>query len=116
MSEKVNEHTIADLLEQQPGIILAEELALITLTQAQEADLLTIKEIEVNAKAEADMNLSFKNEGQRKASMLESLNKNEMYQSGLKITRLNRTKIFTDQAHLAYQRDLFRAYLAIAGL
>ncbi len=104
------------LLSANPGTILAHELALIELTRTQNKEIQLSDEIKTSAKIEADMNLNFKNEGQRKASVELKLKDNAVYQECVNRIVERTTAILIAEASLAYQRDIFRSYLAIAGM
>jgi len=75
----MNEELKQKLLE-LPGVILAQELGLIELSQKQAEDRRISDEIKTLAKNEAAMNLNFKNEGQRNASIETILRDNILYQ------------------------------------
>lgn len=116
MNGTMNPEKLTELLLSQPGMIFLEETALLKLSQTQAEDNLRISEIEAVAKSEIAMNLSFKNEDQRKASLNLTLKDNILYQGLKKGIPIRDIEIRTAQAHLSFQRDMLRSYLAIAGM
>jgi len=111
MSEELKQ-----LLLNQPGIILNEELNLIKISQKQVEDNLKISEIEEPIKSEVDMNPTLKNIGQRKAAFIELLKPNTIYQDLKKLIPIQDAEIRKAQAHLSFQKELQRSYLVIAGI
>ncbi len=112
----MNNENLTQLLLSQPEIILNEELNLIKITQKQAEDNFKINEIEEPIKSEVDMNLALKNAGQRKAAFIELLKHNTIYQDLKKLIPFQDIEIRKAQAHLLYQKELQRSYLAIAGM
>jgi len=105
---------LTDLLLSQPGIIFSEEMSLLKLSQAQAEDNLKINEIEAVVKSETAMNLNLKNEDQRRASLNLTLKDNVLYQGLKKGIPIRDLEIRQAQAHISFQRDMLRSYLAIA--
>lgn len=112
----MNNENLTQLLLFQPEIILNEELNLIKITQKQAEDNLKINEIEEPIKSEVDMNQALKNIGQRKVAFIELLKPNTIYQDLKKLIPLQDIEIRKAQAHLSFQKELQRSYLAIAGM
>jgi len=110
MSEQLKQK----LLE-QPGVILAQELGFIEMSQKQADDRRVSEEIKTLARNEAAMNLNFKNEGQRNASVETALRDNVLYQEIQKRVPEQDKQIRIAQVQLSYQKDLLKSYLTIAG-
>lgn len=112
----MNHDELETLLISKPKEILDRELAIIELTTSHAEDRRIADEIKTLAKNEAAMNLNFKNEGQRNASVETALRDNVIYQEKTTKIPLTEKDIKIAQVNLAFQKDLLRSYLAIAGM
>lgn len=104
------------LLLEQPRLIMDLELTIIELTTQHETDVVKLNEIETTVRSETAMNLSLKNEEQRKAAREITLRDNATYQELRKKVVNDARGISEQKIGLSYQRDMLRSYLSIAGM
>lgn len=79
-------------------------------------DVVKLNEIETTVRSETAMNLSLKNEEQRKAAREITLRDNATYQELRKKVVNDARGISEQKIGLSYQRDMLRSYLSIAGM
>jgi len=107
---------IIALLLSQPGEILKEEVALITMLQVQATDELLIKNIETTAKGDIGQDSTYKNEDARKGALVYRLTKDTRYQNLLLEVQSRQEEIDQARIHIQYQRDMLRSYQIIGGM
>jgi len=104
------------LLLDTPAKIKQEELGLIMLLNVKATNEREIEDIEAPIKAEVGLNCNFKNPEQRKGAVIKLLNNNPEYQQRVDKQPEYDFAIKKSQTELAYLRDMFRAYIAIAQM
>lgn len=107
---------LEDLLLGMPAKIKAQEKVLLLLVIRQNTNDREIEDIEAPIKADIGLNCNFKNPEQRKGALVKILKDNTGYQAKVKNQPGYDLDVKTAQVELAYLRDMFRAYLAIAGM
>ncbi len=112
----MNRENLTNALLEVPAKIQAQEINLLNLVETQLELNRACDDIEAPCKAEIAMNMSFKNEGQRKTALEIQLKENQKYQE-LKLKKLDIDLAAKKaQIELEFQRNVLRSYLAIAGM
>lgn len=99
-----------------PHFIKSATRNLLDITEKSEKQHKTVKELILSFNSSIAANPAFKNELQRKTELENMFKASEDYQTAIKIDDGLNNSVAQARIDLEYIQDIFKAYLAIAGM